>query len=76
MRYRPRNGVRGGAECARIFGNQYDGEIMKFGEVAMGRTPHDTTKRSKKPDCVCGTKVVGLGAPNRLTSMCCWWRSA
>lgn len=34
----PRNDVRQTAD-KHFFGKQYDGKVMKLGEVAMGRTP-------------------------------------
>lgn len=49
IRYQPRNGVRWMA-YEKIFGDQYDGELVKFGAVTMGKIPHDAEKRSKTPD--------------------------
>lgn len=51
LRAQPRNGVRQTA-FERISRKQHDGEIMEFSEVAMGRNPHDTGKRSEKLDSV------------------------
>lgn len=51
IRCQPRNGVRQTAYEGSLR-KQYDGEIIKFGEVAMGRTPHDIEKRGKKLDFV------------------------